>query len=110
MTEAALQIAILQRPDLPLQATEVWAVPNGGSRHVVEAARLKAQGVRAGVADLCVMLPGGKVGFMEVKTPKGRISDKQREFADVCRAYDIPHSYVRSIDDAITAVRAWSTP
>lgn len=108
MTEAALQIAILQALRFAFPRAVVWAVPNGGSRHVVEAARLKAQGVRAGVADLCVMLPGGRVGFMEVKTPKGRISDKQKEFADVCRAYDIPHSYVRSIDDAITAVRSWS--
>ena len=34
---------------------ELFAVPNGGQRNVVVASKLKAEGVRAGVADLILM-------------------------------------------------------
>lgn len=66
----------------------VFAVPNGGSRNVIEAANLKAQGVMAGVSDLILLLPH-KVYFIELKNPngKGRQSPAQREFEDNVRAY-----------------------
>jgi hypothetical protein len=32
-----------------------WLTPNGGARHKIEAAILKGLGVRAGVADLCIV-------------------------------------------------------
>jgi len=34
-----------------------YAVPNGGSRHKIEAANLKLQGVKAGTADAILMRP-----------------------------------------------------
>lgn len=66
----------------------VFAVPNGGSRNIIEAANLKAQGVMAGVSDLILLLPN-KVYFIELKNPngKGRQSPAQREFEDNVRAY-----------------------
>lgn len=66
----------------------VFAVPNGGSRNIIEAANLKAQGVMAGVSDLILLLPN-KVYFIELKNPngKGRQSTAQREFEDNVRAY-----------------------
>lgn len=38
----------------------LYHVPNGGSRHKAEAGRLRAEGVKAGVPDLC--LPVGVAG------------------------------------------------
>ena len=35
----------------------IFAVPNGGSRHVREAANLKRQGVKPGVSDVIVLIP-----------------------------------------------------
>ena len=107
MTEASLQIAILQALRFACPKAEVYAIPLGGSRNPIEGANLKRQGVRAGVADLCVILPG-KVGWIEVKTEKGRLTAAQKDFAGLCKQYAIPHCIARSIDDAITAVRAWS--
>lgn len=51
----------------------LFAVPNGGSRHPVEAARLKAEGVRPGVPDLFFyQARGGYFGmFIEMKRRKG---------------------------------------
>jgi len=34
-------------------ARKIFAIPNGGHRNVVVAGKLKAEGVRAGVPDLC---------------------------------------------------------
>lgn len=61
----------------------LFAIPNGGQRNVIVAARMKAEGVRAGVPDLFLAVPSfGYNGlFIELKKPKGgRVSDKQTEF------------------------------
>lgn len=60
-----------------------WAVPNGGNRNKIEASRLKAEGVKAGVPDLTVVYEGMYYG-LEVKkpstmTPKGYLSKAQKE-------------------------------
>lgn len=52
----------------------VFAVPNGGYRRAGEAMALKAQGVLAGVPDLCVVRDG-RVLFIELKAP-GTIKNK----------------------------------
>lgn len=84
--EADFQIGVVRF--LRMAGHYVFAVPNGGSRNVIEAANLKAQGVMAGVSDLILLLPH-KVYFIELKNPngKGRQSPAQREFEDNVRAY-----------------------
>lgn len=63
------------------------AIPNGGYRDPVTAARMKAEGVKSGVAD--VFLPVARHGmhglYIEMKKPgKGRSSEEQKEFAAFC--------------------------
>lgn len=42
----------------------LYHVPNGGSRHKAEAGRLRAEGVKAGVPDLCLPVARGHItGF-----------------------------------------------
>lgn len=84
--EADFQIGVVRF--LRMAGHFVFAVPNGGSRNIIEAANLKAQGVMAGVSDLILLLPN-KVYFIELKNPngKGRQSPAQREFEDNVRAY-----------------------
>jgi hypothetical protein len=62
----------------------LFAIPNGGKRNKLEAARMKGLGVRAGIADLMLALPlNGYAGlFIEMKAPntgksKPRMSDAQ---------------------------------
>ena len=43
-----------------------FAIPNGGSRHKLEAINLKREGVTAGISDYVVMLPN-KILFLELK-------------------------------------------
>jgi len=85
----------------------VFAVPNGGLRSKAEAARLKWTGVVAGVPDLAVVAPGGRVFFLEVKTEAGRLSADQRAVHDRLVALGTPAAIVRSIDEARLAFAAW---
>lgn len=60
----------------------LYAVPNGGKRDKVTAAKLKAEGVKAGVPD--VFLPVARMGFhgcyIELKTDTGKPSKEQLEW------------------------------
>ena len=63
---------------------ELWLlfhIPNGGSRGKAEAARFKAEGVKAGVPDLFLPVARGPYHglFIEMKREKGgRLSDDQK--------------------------------
>lgn len=90
------------RPDV-----QWFAVPNGDLRHPRVAMRLKAEGVRPGVADLCFMLPEGRTGWLELKAKRGVLSDEQKGFA--ARAMRLGHywSMVRSVDEAAAVLARW---
>ena len=57
----------------------LYAIPNGGHRHKAVAARLKAEGVKAGVPDVCLPVArGGWHGlYIEMKTERGKASKSQ---------------------------------
>lgn len=95
-TEHNTQCAIVRL--LRLHGIEVFAVPNGGSRHVVEAVNLKKEGVTAGVSDLVIILKD-RVVFAEIKTAKGRQQQSQKDFEERVRV--LGHEYViwRSVGD-----------
>ena len=84
--EAFFQVGVVRL--LRMTGFYVFAVPNGGSRHVREAHNLKLQGVTAGVSDLVVLLPKGRAVFVELKSPdgSGRQSPAQRDFEDTVKA------------------------
>ena len=63
----------------------LYHVPNGGSRNKIEAARLRAQGVKSGVPDLCLPVArGGNHGlYIALKRQRGgRISEEQVRWID----------------------------
>lgn len=65
----------------------LFAIPNGGSRHFAEAARLKASGVKAGVPDVALAWPIRSVEqphlyaspglYVEMKAGKNRPTSEQ---------------------------------
>ena len=65
-----------QYPELSL----LHAIGNGGKRNLIEAARMKREGVLAGVSD--IMLPVARNGFhglyIELKVGKNKASDNQK--------------------------------
>ena len=61
------------------ELSRLYAVPNGGYRHKATAAKMKAEGQRAGVLDLALDVPrGGYHGFkLELKAQGGTVSEAQ---------------------------------
>ena len=57
-------------------------------------------GVLAGVLDLVLILPMGRVAFWECKTPGGRLSIDQHRFIARLEASGHSWALVRDIDDA----------
>ncbi|NDV81312.1 VRR-NUC domain-containing protein [Bacteroides sp. 51] len=94
-------------PKLPEKL--LFAIPNGGSRHKIEAANLKRQGVRSGVADVILLVP--KKGYaslcLEFKTGKGRQSDEQKEFQRQVEACGSKYVIVRSATQAIEEMKLY---
>lgn len=84
-----------------------FAVPNGGLRNVRVAQRMKAEGLKPGVADICFMLPQGRCAWMELKTSAGRLSDHQIGFKTRCERLGHLWAMARSVDDAIPHLREW---
>ena len=81
----------------------VFAIPNGGARHPAVALRMRAEGVRPGVPDLFV--PALRL-FLEVKTETGRLSGAQARWRDVLQYSGYSWVLVRSVGDAMDAVKA----
>ena len=62
----------------------VFSVPNGQRLNLRRAAIAKAEGLLSGVSDLVIVLPRGRVVFVELKAPngKGRQSPAQKAFQE----------------------------
>lgn len=69
----------------------IYATPNGGSRNPIEAKRLKAEGVLAGVADLTILLPQGKIIYIEMKVKGNKQTSNQKDFQE--KAEQLGHKY-----------------
>lgn len=69
-----------QHPEL----TRVFAIPNGGLRNPATAGQMKAEGVRAGVPDLCLPVPRGPYHglYMETKVHPNKPTPHQLEWID----------------------------
>jgi hypothetical protein len=108
MSEHLIQRSILQYLRLKAKPEIFYfSVPNGGLRHRRVAQKLKAEGLRPGVADLCFMLPGGRCAWLELKTAKGRLSDAQTGFMTRCHELGHLWAVARSLDGAIPHFEEW---
>lgn len=76
----------------------IYSIPNGGKRNVREAARMKKQGVRAGVPDLQV-LTSDKMFFVEMKAGKNKQSDNQIEFQKIVEQMNFKYYVCYSFDE-----------
>ena len=88
----------------------LFAVPNGGRRDATTAAKLKAEGVVPGVADLVLLISNRDYGalLIEMKTPKGRQSDSQKKWEKtVCANAEYKYVVCRSLDDFIREVGSY---
>jgi hypothetical protein len=85
-------------------------VGNGGWRSKAEAGIFRALGVRAGVPDLLVWLPGGASFAIELKAGKGTLSSAQVVWHSTLTSLGHRVYVCRSVDDVERALRAEGVP
>ncbi|MGV4404947.1 VRR-NUC domain-containing protein [Ornithobacterium rhinotracheale] len=85
----------------PRLRLSLFAVPNGGSRNVREASRLKKEGVVAGVADLILLTPNDEFGALciEMKVGKNKQTENQILFQKEAERNGNKYIVVRSFDE-----------
>lgn len=110
--EHCIQAACVRwfRLKYPHLFARLFAVPNGGRRDGVTGARLKAEGVLAGVADLILLVPnaGYHALLIEMKAPKGRQSDSQRAWQlAVAGNGDYLYVVCRSLEEFVREVEEY---
>lgn len=88
-------MAAAKHPELRL----LHAIPNGGQRNKIVAAKLKAEGVRSGVPDLFLPVPRDAFAglYLEMKTPTGKVSKPQKQW----------HSDLRAQGYRVEVCRSW---
>lgn len=107
-SEADIQMLIVRW--LTQNGFYFFSVPNEllgrlrGAAGYSRMARYKAMGLRAGVADLVVLLPNGRTAFLEVKTPTGKQSEHQKDFQNMVEFLGFKYFLVRSVDDVEKAL------
>lgn len=107
--EAYLQSECVKwfRLQYPKYSLLLCSVPNGGSRHILEAANLKRQGVVAGTSDLILFIPNKEFHAMciEMKFGKGKQSEHQKEWQEAVESQGYKYVVCRSVDEFISEVR-----
>lgn len=99
--EARLQTACMTWVRLQYPHELIYAVPNGGSRNIIEAANLKKQGVLAGVFDINVdKARHGYHGLkIEMKRPGGKLTPAQKAYKAKCDAEGYLTAVLDTFDD-----------
>ena len=80
----------------------LYAVPNGGDRHPAVAAKLKAEGVRAGVPDICLPVARGPYhgAYLELKYGGNQPTAAQIKWMDRLQAHGYFCAVARGFDEA----------
>jgi hypothetical protein len=98
MTEAKIQAEIVEY--LSAQGIFCHSVPNeGAGTDKLRTMRMITMGLKPGTADLVVWFPGRVIGYLEVKTETGQLSENQRRFKKRCEENGVFYAVVRSVQD-----------
>lgn len=108
--EHRIQVACVRwfHAQYPELSRRLFAVPNGGRRDSVTGAKLKAEGVLAGVADLILLKSNSMYGalLIEMKTKQGRQSTTQKTWEeDLTREDEYKYVVCRSLTEFAQEVR-----
>lgn len=99
----------LQHEIYSLPVFALFAVPNGGARDIVTAAKLKAEGVRAGVPDLFLDVARGPYHGLriEMKSLNGRESESQHRVGDYLELAGYKFQFCYGAEAAIVAIKEY---
>ena len=106
MTEDKIQATSFQwlHNNYPMLRNLFFAVPNGGSRHIIEAMKLKATGTIPGIPDTLLLYNKTVIGF-EFKTETGILSPEQKKVHIVWKLNGYQIYIVRSFAEFQTIIK-----
>lgn len=87
----------------------IYAIPNGGHRHISVARKLKREGVKAGVWDVAVDVPmRGFHGMrLEFKSEKGKLTAEQIKMGELYLRYGYVTSVIRNFAQFRSVIEAY---
>ena len=94
------------RLQYPEYANLLFAVPNGGKRNRLEAARLKSEGVLSGVSDLILLVPSRNFHGLciEMKAGKGQLTANQMRFIKAVQKQGYAAAVCWSLDEFMDTI------
>ena len=97
------------RIQYPLMAKCLFAIPNGGVRHIGTAIKLKSEGVTAGVSDLFLMIPAnGQHGlFLEMKQKSGKLQQNQTDFLNLAESMGYGAEVAYGFEDGVEKIKKY---
>ena len=108
--QAVIAFCNYQKWRLP-DADRIYHIPNGGKRSKTEALRLKAEGVKPGVSDLCLPVPmNGYHGmYIEMKRPdhKNKPTEDQRDWLDYFNRAGYKAVVCYGYEEAVTEIQRY---
>ena len=86
-----------------------FSIHNSGRKAPITYGKDIAEGLLAGVADVCVPYPTNlhHALFLEFKSPTGKQSEKQKKFEIFCIKYNYEYKITRSTNDAINVLTTY---
>lgn len=107
MSESEEQVKVIQFCEL--MGYPAYSIPNEGKRSVYYAQKLKRQGLRAGVPDLCIPVARGGYHslYIEMKAKGGKVTPKQREWIDVLRGQGMCAFVCYGAESAIELIKRY---
>lgn len=106
VSEHDAQVALFEWAAHVPELEWMFAIPNGTRTSMDIARRMKAEGVKKGVSDICLPLPrGGSHGlYIEMKSDTGSASPEQKAFitamreagysAYICKGFDAARAVI----------------
>lgn len=87
----------------------LFHIPNGGSRNIIEATKLKKMGVKAGVPDLQLIVPNGEIHglWIELKAQKGKLQPSQQIMIQRLEAQGYMCKVCFGADEAISEIKKY---
>lgn len=90
----------------------IFAIPNGGYRAKSTGARLKREGTKKGVWDICIAIPSNEYhgAWIEVKSLEGKLTKEQIEFGQMMANVGYFCSVCFTPDEILWAIEVYLRP
>ena len=107
--EQAFHQQVAQFLNVALGGVAWWTTIGHGRPGRLQSAIQKGMGVKPGVPDIMV-IDGGRAIFIELKAPRGQVSEAQRECHRSIRRAGSGVRVCKTLDEVISALEEWGVP